>query len=207
MILIELDKEMYSTVVRSLREVEKSEESVLKTAVNNTAKKAQKLLARRARKVYAGEAPKGILKRSSLGKATVKNPSVTIRFRSEQFDLTEFRVSKNGTTPTKTVYSASKRKKRKKFPIKATQLKAGKMKRLSGTYGLAFCVRLSNGKLIIASHVPGRTKNGSGKIKTLMGSSDKALVQNEKVYGAVKDEISEMLHEQCRRALDKALGR
>lgn len=203
MIRVELDKEMYNAVVRSLRDVEKSEESVLKTAVNNTAKKAQKLLAQQAGRIYAGEAPKGILKRSSLGKATVKSPSVTISFRSEQFDLTKFKVSKNGTTPTRTVYSSGKRK---KFPIKATQLKSGKTKLLSGKYGLAFCVKLRNGKLIVVSHVPGRTKNGSGKIKALMGSSDKIMVQNDKVYGAVNDKISEMLREQCQRALDKALG-
>lgn len=71
-----LEEEQVRQVVQAMRNVEKSEESVLKTAVNNTVIRAQKLLARQVRKVYGGEAPEGILERSSVKKATVSSLGV-----------------------------------------------------------------------------------------------------------------------------------
>ena len=203
MINISIDQEMYNNIIRAIKPLEKSEESVFKTAVNNTAKRAQKLLARQANKVYGGAAPPGILERSSIAKATVSNASVQIIFRSEQHDLTKFKTSAAGRGQTRTMYIGGSRV---KFPISATQLKQGAMKPLEGSNGMAFCVTLGNGKTIIASHAPGRTKNGSGKIKALLGSSDKVMVQNDKVYGEVNDKIGEILQEQCQKALDKAMG-
>ena len=47
-----LEEEQIRQVVQAMRNLEKSEESVFKTAVNNTANRAQKLLARQAKKIW-----------------------------------------------------------------------------------------------------------------------------------------------------------
>ena len=66
MIKISVDQNDFNRIIQSMKNIEKSEESVLKTALNNTAKKAQKLLTQRAEEVYSGAAPQGILGRSDI---------------------------------------------------------------------------------------------------------------------------------------------
>lgn len=203
MLEIKFDQQMYNKIITSMKGIQKSEESLLKTAVNNTADKAQKLLARQAKKVYAGEAPKGILERSSIKKATVSKLSATILFKSEQPLLTKFRVT--GEMPTKTVYRDGKRV---KFPIKGTQMRSGRMKTLKGKNGLAFAVVFKNGTPAIVYRGKGSRKGYEGKtvLKAFYGSSDRSMVGNEKVYGRVNKDISNMLNEQCEKLLDKVLG-
>jgi hypothetical protein len=204
MIQISIDTDMYNRIVEAIKPLEKSEESVFKSAVNNTAKKAQKKLAQQAKSIYGGGAPKGILGRSSIDKASVKNTSVQILFRSEQHRLNSFRVNKAGMT-TAPIW---KNGKRKKITVRAAQLKKGRLKALSN----AFSINAPNGKdLLVVRIGGGKTKGhkanewGYDKVKALMGSSDKVMVQNEKVYGAVSDDIGELLQQECQKALDKAL--
>lgn len=205
MMQIALDQEIYNKIISSMRNVEKSEESLLKKAVNDTAKKAQRLLAKQANRVYGGEAPKGILERSFINKATVGRPAVFIHFRSKQPLLTQFRVETEGSIPTKTVYRDGKRV---KFPIKGAQFKNGDLKPLRGELSMAFAVRFPSGKFAVVSRGTGTKagRKGDTVLKAFYGSSDKAMVGNEKVYGKVNKDISDMLNQECEKLLDQVLG-
>ena len=39
-----------------------------------------------------------------------------------------------------------------------------------------------------------------------MGSSDRSMVRNKKVYGAVQGKIGDILNQQCQKALQRALA-
>lgn len=202
-IYFELDEGYIQQVIQTMRKMEKSEESVFKTAINNTASRAQKLLSRQANRIYGGEAPRGILGRSSIKKSTVSGLGATIIFRSTQPDITKFRVSASGQSPTPITYENGQRL---KFPISVQQLKKKDLEELSGKDGMAFAIRFSNGKLAIVTRTGKKTSTGKGQLKTIMGSSDRSMVQNEKVYGKVQSEIGEILNIQCQKALERALA-
>ena len=201
----ELDEGYIQQVIQAMRGLEKSEESVFKTAINNTASRAQKLLARQAKRVYGGEAPQGILERSSIRKSTVSDLGATIFFRSEQPDIMKFRVSASGQEPTPIAWEDGQRV---KFPISIQQLKGRDLKELSGVDGMAFAIRFKNGKLAIVTRTGKKTYGGNGKdeLKVFMGSSDRSMIQNERVYGKVEGKIADILNQQCQRALEKALA-
>ena len=210
-----LEEEQIRQVVQAMRNLEKSEESVFKTAVNNTANRAQKLLARQAKKIYGGEASEGILERSSIKKATVSSLGARILYRSTQPDITKFRVSVYGRSPTPILWE---NKKRVPFPISVQQLKSAPLKELSGKNGMAFAVRFSNGKLAIVRRTGKKTntelltkkgkksKHKRDQLRGVMGSSDRSMVRNKKVYGAVQGKIGDILNQQCQKALQRALA-
>lgn len=206
MIEISIDQEMYNKIVEYIKPLEKSEESVFKTAINNTAKKAQKLLVKQTKKVYGGTAPEGVAERSDIKKATTSNLAVQITFRSEQHSLDKFRTNATALV-TKPVWIGGTHI---KFPVKATQFKRGGLKNIQ----TAFAIQAKNGKkMLVVRTGNGKTKGhsakewGYDKVKALMGSSDKVMVQNDKVYGAVSMEISDLLQMECQKALDKALAK
>lgn len=206
MIEIKIDQNTYNKIVEAMKPLEKSEESVFKTAVNNTAKKAQKRLARQAKKVYGGEAPEGILGRSGIKKATVKNTSVEIVFRSEQHNLDKFRTNIS-EVPIKPVWWF---KTHINIPVNATQFLKSELKTINN----AFAIKAKNGKkLIVARTGEGKTRGhskkewGYDKVKALMGSSDKVMIQNDKVYGKTSDDIGVLLQKECQKALDKVLAK
>lgn len=212
---LKLEERQTRRVVQAMRNLEKSEESVFKTAVNNTASRAQKLLARQAKKVYGGEAPEGILERSSIKKATVSSLGANILYRSTQPDITKFRVSVYGRSPTPILWE---NKRRVPFPISVQQLRGAPLKELKGRSGMAFAIRFSNGKLAIVMHTGKKTKTElltkKGKkskhkrdqLRVVMGSSDRSMVRNDKVYGAVQGKIGDILNQQCEKALQRALA-
>ena len=207
MIKIQLDQSQVEAVITALRKVEgASEEAIFKKAVNETAKKAQKELAKKARSVYSGEAPKGILSRSRIDKATTSALSATIHFKSKQPDITEFKYSPK-STPTKFLkigktevrnfpFGYRTVHRQKKYNVRATQLKGGG-RRLPGAFVVQF------GRHVAVAYRPGSGR----KIKTVMGSSDRSMVRNEKVYGELQEPIAAYLNKQVQAALAKALGR
>ena len=73
---------------------------------------------------------------------------------------------------------------------------------------MAFAIRFKNGKLAIVTRTGKKTYGGNGKdeLKVFMGSSDRSMVQNEKVYGVVQKDIADILNQQCQKALEKALA-
>lgn len=206
MINIGIDQNTYNQIVKAIKPLEKTEESVLKNAVNNTAKKAWELLVKKTNEVYGGQAPEGVAGRSEIKKATVSNPNVKIMFRSEQHSLDKFRTNATALM-TKPVWIG---RTHIKFPVLATQLKQSGLKNINN----AFAIQAKNGKRMIAVRTGnGKTRGhkakewGYDKVKALMGSSDKVMVQNEKVYGAVSEDIGDILQAECQKSLDKALAK
>lgn len=210
---VKIDTAQYNHVIRMLEKMEgKSEEAVYRKAANETAKKARKALIKQAKKTYAGgkategtpvpAGPQGIEQRSSIRKGTATHANATISFRSAQPDIMKHGY-KAGMIPTKTAYRNGKRM---KFPIYVRQLK-GKYKRAKDKNGkLAFAVKFKSGHIGIVNRTGETTKNGKERLKTWMGSSDKAMVSNEKVYGQEESKIMQTLVDECNKALWKAMG-
>lgn len=213
---IRIDTEQYNRVIRTLEKLEgKSEEAVYKKAVNETAKKARKALVRRAKKVYAGQkgsgeteeekapaGPQGIEQRSSIRRATTKHAEATISFRSTQPDIMKHGY-KAAAIPTPTVYQNGKRM---RFPVYVRQLK-GRYKRAKDKDGkLAFALKFKSGHIGLMNHTGETTKNGKERLKTWMGSSDRVMVSNKKVYGQEESNIMQTLVDECNKALLKTIG-
>ena len=113
----------------------KKPEAVVKTAVNNTAKKARKELASKASKEYAGQITKQgvILSASSIIKANVSRPTAIIKFRSGVHEIKEFHVS--SLSISKTTYRKNGKRGGKK--IKGNVLK-GTPKQLENAFVVNF---------------------------------------------------------------------
>lgn len=194
-----------STVIKIERDLEglkKSKESVLKTAVNNTSKKAQKLLAQRASKEYAGKIARqrAIISGSSIRKATAGNPQAIIKFRSPVHEIKEFHVSSLAIS--KTTYRSNGKRGGKR--IKGNVLK-GSPKQLEH----AFVVQFKSGHISAVSRVPG-TKMPSNpkkeKLRKLLSPSYKVMIGGGKVYGTSEEEIGVILKEQVAQVMEKVLG-
>lgn len=199
-IKLSIDEEEYNRIIRALRSVEgKSEESIFKSAVNNTAKSAKKQLEKKTKATYGGEAPKGVSERSGMEKGRVKNPTATIIFKSTQPDIRKHIVKYSGPIPTKTVYRNGKRA---SFPIYVQQLRNKSLQKVTGAGWQGFMIKCSNGHIAVVSHV----SKGSTALKTWMGSSDAIMVRNDKVYGSIKENFESELLQNCEKALAKALG-
>nr|DAJ08299.1 MAG TPA: minor tail protein Z [Caudoviricetes sp.] len=180
----------------------KKPQSVVKTAVNKTAKQAQKLLATKASKAYAGKAAKrgSIMSSSSIAKGSAGKPIAVIKFRSSVHEIKEFHVSSLAVS--KTTYK--KNGKRGGRKVKGNVLK-GKSKKLDN----AFVVQFKNGHVAVVSRVPGtQMKNNAKKekIRKLLSPSYPVMIGGDKVYGETSKEIAEILNSEIEKVMDKALG-
>jgi len=206
-----LKEEDINAVVAALRNVTgKSEEQVFKKAVNDTAKFARRELSSKAQKVYATS---GIYARSVIKKATVGNLGAEVDFGNQQRvpSILKFRASPKAT-PTRFLKSGVKRRRiggtyrmlgrQKKYTVKSSQWRAGGMT----TYKSAFIATMGSGRTGMFIRSGQKTTTGKEKLRQILGSTDRAMVRNEKVYPEVEPKIGEKLREQVQVALAKALG-
>lgn len=206
-----LKEEDINAVVAALRNVTgKSEEQVFKKAVNDTAKFARRELSSKAQKVYAAS---GIYARSVIKKATVGNLGAEIDFGNQQRvpSILKFRASPKAT-PTRFLKSGVKRRRiggtyrmlgrQKKYTVKSSQWRAGGMT----TYKSAFIATMGSGRTGMFVRSGQKTATGKEKLRQILGSTDRAMVRNEKVYPEIEPKIGEKLREQVQVALEKALG-
>jgi hypothetical protein len=206
-----LKEEDINAVVAALRNVTgKSEEQVFKKAVNDTAKFARRELSSKAQKVYATS---GIYARSVIKKATVGNLGAEIDFGNQQRvpSILKFRASPKAT-PTRFLKSGIKRRRiggtyrmlgrQKKYTVKSSQWRAGGMT----TYKSAFIATMGSGRTGMFVRSGQKTATGKEKLRQILGSTDRAMVRNEKVYPEIEPKIGEKLREQVQVALAKALG-
>lgn len=206
-----LKEEDINAVVAALRNVTgKSEEQVFKKAVNDTAKFARRELSSKAQKVYATS---GIYARSVIKKASVGNLGAEIDFGNQQRvpSILKFRASPKAT-PTRFLKSGVKRRRiggtyrmlgrQKKYTVKSSQWRAGGMT----TYKSAFIATMGSGRTGMFVRSGQKTATGKEKLRQILGSTDRAMVRNEKVYPEVEPKIGEKLREQVQVALAKALG-
>lgn len=200
---IQVPERMLTDIEKRLSDVSgKTKESVLKTAVNNTAKQAQRLLAQKASQEYAGKiARKGtILSKSDIKKATTANPSAVINFKSPVHEIKEFHVSSLAVS--KTTYRKNGKRGGKK--IKGNVLK-GSPKQLEH----AFVVQFKSGHTAVVSRVSGSKMTGNPKkekLRKLLSPSYKVMIGGERVYEASKKEIEKILVAQVEQVLSKVAG-
>ena len=202
-IRIEFDSADVTRVIESLRDKSKSEESVFKKSINDTATKARQEIVKAAKKRYGGEAPKGMMSRSTIRKSTTSNLGAEIVFKSRQFPLVDFRVNSAAKTPTRTSYTTGG--KRRSVTIRGTQMHSGSMPALTGYGGKqAFVIKARNsGKPIIVRRTSPWHKGET--LKTFMGSSDRSMAGTVYEQEGMADRIAAMLHDNCLKALDAAI--
>ncbi len=201
-------------VINRLRNITgKSEEQVFKKAVNETAKFAKKELSNKATEIYATS---GIYQRAVIRKATVGNLGAEVDFGNQQRvpSILKFRATPK-STPTKFLKSGIKRRKiggvyrmlgrQKAYNVRSSQWRSGGLTNHKG----AFIAKMPNngdGHTGMYYRSGGTTKTGKSKLIEIYGSTDRAMVRNEKVYPVVEPRIGEKLNEQVQVALRKALG-
>lgn len=74
------------------------------------------------------------------------------------------------------------------------------------SYKSGFIATMGSGRTGVFVREGGMTSKGKAKLKQILGSTDRAMVRNEKVYPEVEPKLSEKLNEQMEAALAKALG-
>lgn len=233
---IRLDEKSYQAVIKGLRNVAgRSEESIISSAANRTAKKAQTWITQEAQKVYLGEMPGGMKGRSEIHKSTVAKVGAEISFKSELPGIRKFKTSPEETP---TVFSKSGPKRVRKLAVKDASGREHYIYRTLGpqkkyrvtsrqradespnVYDNAFLVTVGKGghKALMWRGKPPKTRNWRPKatdkattfpqrfpLQQAFGSSDRAMARNEDVYGVVEPKIEQYLNEQVAAALLSAL--
>lgn len=208
---VEINEADYGKVIQSMRTLEKSEESVLKTAVNNTAAKVQKLMAQKISERYAGKAAErsSILEASRMEKATTSSVKATVTISSPIHEVKDFHV-----TGLKVQSPYTKKGKWRTARPSGNVLKGGKKK-----FDEGFAVKFQSGHVAVVSseHVavvsrmPGvnadkfaskPSKPHYEKLRVWYSPSKATMAQN--VYDA--EEISDRLHEEIDKIMKKVLG-
>ena len=234
---IKLDEKSYQAVIQALRHVAKSEESVISTAANKTARKAQTWISNEAKKVYIGEMPSGLKGRSTIRKSTVAKVGAEISFKSELPGIRKFQARPDATP---TVFSKSGPKRVRKLAVKDASGKEHYIYRTLGpqkkytvtsrqrndeashTYHNAFMVSFKAGdkshQALAWRGQPPKSRSWKPKptekatqfpqrfpIQQAFGSSDRAMAENDDVYGVVEPQIQQYLNDQVAAALLSAL--
>lgn len=197
---ITLDQKQYETILKALRNVERSDESVLRTGANNTAKTIQKTLASGVAKRYAGDAGKRatVLGTSRITKATTSLPTATLIFESPVREVSEYKA----------------RIGRRAISVKV--LNTG-FKKLNGAFvaGLRWQARsgASGTHEAIMQRVPGSvarkyagkpSKPHYEKIRKILSPSVAKQVENPEVFNDY--EIADVLHDEINKVVDRVLG-
>lgn len=199
---VKVDETDYGRVIQSLRILDKSEESILKTAVNNTARQTRELLAKKIAARYAGKAARKseALKSSRIEKATISSTEAVVIFSSPIHEVKDFHVT---SLKVRSPYTGKGRY--STFRPRGNVLKGSSKK-----FDEGFVVRFRSGHVAVVSRVPGENmKKYAGKpkkphyekLRVWYSPSKASMAKN--VYDA--DEISKRLHEEINKMLDKVL--
>ena len=207
MLQVRINENDYDRVILAIKPLEKTEESVLKTAVNNTARRARTQLVSRATKRYAGKDVAGrsaLMQASDIQTATTSDVRAILYFKSPMNEIGQFHVS--SLEVSKTAYN--KNGKRRKKNIKGNVLN-GPSKKLNN----AFVVQFKSGHKAVVSRENGiNMKKYAGKpkiphyekLKKLLSPNVPEMISNAEVYKP--DEIGQILHEEVNKLLVKVSG-
>lgn len=199
MIEIQVDQEQLNKVLNTLQSMQDEMPSVVKKAVNTTARQARRKLADKAKETYALKLS-GFNQSMTIKNATVGRLEAGIVTKGETLELGKFRA------PLK-VYSGTN-KNRPPF-IKAKVLNESSLKALVTSETKAFVTRFKSGHVAIVQRVPGKKMESNEKktfIKKLLSPSIPKMIGNEeKVYGVIEPEIRELIKENVQKELIKTL--
>ena len=208
---VEIHKDTFDSVIRAMRDVEQSEERVLKTAVNNTARKAQRLLIQKAARAYDGKAarPGMIRDASSITKATVARLEAVVSFKGPAHDVKDFHVlGMKVASPylSRGRHNSSGERWNNRRP------KGNVLKGSAKEFSNAFVVKFKNGHVAVVSRSEKENaKKFQGKpeiphyrkLKKWISPSYMKMIGNEKVYDP--DEIGDILDGEVRTVMQKVL--
>ena len=180
MIQIEYDRNMLAKVERKLGRMKSEAPKVLKNAINQTAKQAQRDLAAEAQKTYTVKVGK-FSKYMPIKNATTSSLEATIKAKGKPLNLTSFKTQAPRTG------------------AKAQILSGGSLKLLMGSKGIKAFKGMN--KLIWQ-----RTGKERYPIKPLKSNSIPKMLGNEKrVYGVVRPSIEQHLRENVEKQVRKVL--
>ena len=224
-ISVQLDMESYNKIVRAMNQITgKSAEFIMASSANRILKTTQRRLVKADKREYTGEFPKGAKDRSSTEKAKVSAgiTSAYVNFKSKMPGISKFYLSRM-QTPTKwhkghdinvpvakvggeLIYRRVKRQ-RSTFNVPVGQIKG-----IRKPIKKAFKMLLHNikkdgtagGDHLLLGY---REKDNKKEIQEVFGSSDRARIQNKKVYGKEEAELGKMYLDECMKRLDAALAK
>ena len=180
-------------IARLLKGLPGDSKSILKTALNRTARDALKALKAQTKKTYDVKASafKTRGSRITIYNAKKSNLSATIFISSKKLELIDFKVSPKNPQPTPPKF------------FKGKVLKKNSLKPL-GKYGnKAFLVRYPTGHITIAA----RKTNKKDPIATLHSPAITQLIGSYKVYGFLKPKINKMLGDELKKQAQKVLAK
>jgi len=224
-ISVQLDMESYNKIVRAMNQITgKSAEFIMASSANRILKTTQRRLVKADKREYSGEFLKGTKERSSIEKAKVSAgiTSASVNFKSKMPGISKFYLSRM-QTPTKwhkghdinvpvakvggeLIYRRVKRQ-RSTFNVPVGQIKG-----IRKPIKKAFKMLLHNikkdgtagGDHLLLGY---RADDNKEEIQEVFGSSDRARIQNKKVYGKEEAELGKMYLDECMKRLDAALAK
>ena len=199
---IDVDNKQLKYVENELDKMQKKTPSILKKAVNATARKAKSKLASKVIKRYATNSSE-IRQAMQLKSATVGQPSSTIMVKGSMKEIKEFKVAP---------MEVSKGRNRVKY-LTAKVLKSSSMKPLLGS-PKPFVAQFESLHISVVRRVPGEymKKKPPGKqkpkekLEKLLSPSVTHMIGNDNVYREVEPEIRSILEKQIREALLESKG-
>lgn len=215
---IEMDPATFRRILWAERAVTgRSAEFMISRAATEAAKQAKESLGERVRQRYNGSFPGGTKGRARVKKGSVGHPGAELIFKSGIPAIVKFRATPRAT-PTKflkgdkTVRHFVQGKKadktfrsgfakvgpQKKYSVKVSQLSGTGMVPIKD----AFIVLIGEHKGVYF-----REKKTRFPIEQVLGSSDKAMVRQDEVYGAEEPRISQIFVEQCEKQIEAALAK
>ncbi len=169
---------------------------VVRTAINQTAKDAQKLLLEKAKETYAVKSTAFTGKSGSalrITRASTARLQAKLHSEGSPIDLYKFKTSPSKFSTGNARPSATR----------AKALRANSLKNLKVDDRWAFVVRFKSGHVTLAQRV-GKARL---PIKTLYSQSIPQMIGNEaRVYGVVEPEIEELLYKNLRAGIAKIKG-
>ncbi len=189
MMKIELEQSSYEEINKKLKEIGKTSSSVLKKAVNETAKKAEKDIINDIKENYTVK--KSALKNTTkVKKATVKSLSATITIKSNAISAKKGYETKKNT---------------KKIAARLKVLQESSLKKLELEGRKAFLATMKNDHTGIFQRIPGSAVKGREKIKEIYGPSVPSLVGGKRIYQKLEKKTKNNLREQVEKFMSEAL--
>lgn len=189
---IEVDRVSLEKIQKKLGDMSGKAPKVLRNALNDTAKQADRKLAKKAQETYVVKIG-GFTKALALKRATLSNLEAELRSEGKPLELNKFKVSPAG------IRTGSARP----DILRAKVLKAGSMKGLVKGDIKAFVAKMKN------NHVGVMERRGKerGPLKSLYSNSIPKMIGSEKrVYGLVKPQIGTDLQNNVNKQIQKVLG-
>lgn len=198
MVEIEVDEKMLEYIKNKLGAAEKQAPSVLKKAINSTAKSGRKLLAEKAREEYAIK-NRDFNREMKIKNATNGRLEAIIKSDGKVLEIKEYKATPLTYVPGGNNGSIVKGKVLKKSSPKTLEVGATK----------AFVAKFKSGHISVVQRVPGKKMESNPEktfLKKLLSPSIPKILGNEKrVYGIVEPKIQTELRDSVNKYIESIL--